>query len=178
MYEDATTENRSDGGRRGKEERLITRMTVVVFGHFQAARHRHLSTMPPKQTYQQIKERNEREIRMRTKDRISALMVEMANDSARKRRKVVAESDVVVVECDEENSQDERPYRNAGVEAFNTTLSKRCDMSPPCVVCLRRQVYWTACVRLSSVLLFLFLIITINRMYHTRTNEMTQAPPI
>ena len=127
-------------------------------------------TMPPKQTYQQIKERNEREIRIRTKDRITALMVQNMTESARQRRNVLAESDVVVIESDEEDSEDERPFRNEGVDALNKTLTKRRNMfnsSPTCVVCLRRQEYWTACVRLSCVLLFLFLLLCLNRMYHT-----------
>ena len=126
--------------------------------------------MPPKQTYQQIKERNEREIRIRTQDRIAALMVQNMTESARQRRNVMAESDVVVIESDEEDSEDERPFRNEGVDALNKTLTKRRNMfnsSPTCVVCLRRQEYWTACVRLSCVLLFLFLLLCLNRMYHT-----------
>jgi len=102
--------------------------------------------MPPKQTYQQIKERNAREIRQRTNDRISALMVQNMKESARERRNIVEDSGVVVVDSDEENSEDERP--------------------PTCIVCLRRQVYWTACVRLSCVLLFLYLLLCLNRMYH------------
>jgi hypothetical protein len=74
-------------------------------------------------------------------------MVQNMKESARKRRNVVGESDVVVVDSDEEDSKDERP--------------------PTCVVCLRRQVYWTACVRLSCVLLFLYLLLCLSRMYHT-----------
>ena len=142
--------------------------------------------MPPKQTYQQIKERNERDIRRRTEDRISALKVQYKKEStrtrinalmehnmkvsARTRRNLVVESDVVVVESDAEDSEDERPFPKEGVEAFDKTLRKRCYMSnssPTCVVCLRRQVYWTACVRLSCVLLFLFLLFCLHRMYHT-----------
>jgi hypothetical protein len=142
--------------------------------------------MPPKETYQQIKERNERDIRRRTKDRISALMVQNKKESARTRisalmeqnmkesartrRNLVVERNVVVIESDEEDSEDELPFRNEGVEAFNETLGKRCYMSnsaPTCVVCLRRQVYWTACVRLSCVLIFLFLLFCLNGMYHT-----------
>ncbi len=88
--------------------------------------------MPPKQTYQQIKERNDREIRIRTKDRITALMVQNMTESARKRRNVMAESDVVVIESDEEDSEedseDERPFRNEGVNALNKTLTKRRNM--------------------------------------------------
>jgi hypothetical protein len=134
--------------------------------------------MPPKETYQQIKERNERDIRRRTKDRISALKVQNKKESARTRisalmelnmkesartrRNLEAERDVVVVETDEEDSEDERPFGNEGEEAYYMSNS-----SPTCVVCLRRQVYWTACVRLSCVLLFLFLLFCLNRMYHT-----------
>ena len=142
--------------------------------------------MPPKETYQQIKERNERDIRRRTQDRIAALKVQNKKEaartriyalmeqnmiaSARTRRNLEVERHVVVEESGEEDSEDERPFGNQGVEAFNKTLRKRCymsDSSPTCVVCLRRQVYWTACVRLSCVLLFLFLLFCLNRMYHT-----------
>ncbi len=50
-------------------------------------------------------------------------------------------------ESDEEDSEDKGP--------------------PPCVVCLRRQVYWTVCGRLSCVLLFLLLLHCLNLLYHT-----------
>jgi hypothetical protein len=97
-------------------------------------------------------------------------MVQNMKESARTRRNLEAERDVVVVESDEEDSEDEHPFRHEGVEALNKTLTKRRNMfnsSPTCVVCLRRQVYWTTCVRLSCVLLFLLLLFCLNRMYHT-----------
>jgi hypothetical protein len=82
-------------------------------------------------------------------------MVQNMKESERKRRNVVVESDAVVVESDEKDSEDERP--------------------PTCVVCLRRQVYWTACVRLSCVLLFLFLLLCLNRSHVPYMNKRNDA---
>jgi hypothetical protein len=60
----------------------------------------------------------------------------------------------IAKESNEEDSEDEGP--------------------PPCVVCLRRQVYWTVCGRLSCVLLFLLLLHCLNLIPCLRPRRNTR----
>ncbi len=93
---------------------------------------------PLKETRRQIEATGE--IKRRKEARLAQLRKE-GQDKGKNVEKVS-----VVVDSDEEDSEDERP--------------------PTCVVCLRRKIYWRACVRLSCFLLLLFLLHCLNRIYH------------
>jgi hypothetical protein len=93
-----------------------------------------------KETRRQIEERTTRDIKRRTEARLAQLRQEVTEIEED------IEQESVVLESDEEHSEDDSP--------------------PTCAVCLQRQVYWRACVRLSCFLLFLFLLPCLNRIYH------------
>jgi hypothetical protein len=63
--------------------------------------------MPPRETYQQIKERNNREIRRRTSDRITALMIENMKQDARIRRNMHSASDYDNADTHDVSDEDE-----------------------------------------------------------------------
>ena len=75
-------------------------------------------TIPPKETYLQIKERNKREIRRRTSDRNTALMIENMKESVRIRRNMRTHD-----EDDTHDVSDED-------ESNPTIRNRRCTMLP------------------------------------------------
>ena len=77
--------------------------------------------MPPKETLQQIKERNKREIRRRTSDRITALMIENIKEEARRRRNMHCSSDDDNAETHDVSDED---------DCKPTKRNRRCTMVP------------------------------------------------
>jgi hypothetical protein len=77
-------------------------------------------TMPPKETLLQIKERNKREIRQRTRDRNMALMFENMKESARIRRNMRTH------DYDEDDTQEVSDED----EATPTIRNGRCTIPP------------------------------------------------
>ena len=77
--------------------------------------------MPPKETYLQIKERNNREIRRRTSDRITALMIENMREDARIRRNKHSASDYDNADPHDVSDED---------ECNPTIRNRRCTMLP------------------------------------------------
>jgi hypothetical protein len=96
---------------------------------------------PLRLTRQQIVERTTKDIRLRAEARLAQLL----------QGRLEREQEIVGV-SDEEDWEDAKDFEDEG--------------PPPCEVCLRRQVYWTVCVRLSCFFLFLLLLHSLNRLYN------------
>ena len=113
-------------------------------------------TMPPKETYPQIKERNAREIRNRTSDRIAALMI----NAAQTRRVMLCSSD-----SDKDDTQkwtDEDDYIPRNKNRRSTLLPDAINAESPnprCPVSRNESSIWL------YLLSFIIIVLIFNVLY-------------
>jgi hypothetical protein len=103
-------------------------------------------TMPPKETYPQIKERNAREIRNRTRDRIATLMI---NEAAQRRR---------MLHCSSDSDRDDSQAWSDEDDYIPRTKNRRTNMLPDAINAESANPGCSVSRNESSIWIYLYLL--------------------